>query len=84
MRFDREGLVVSPVMEEWLGAQGIVLIPTAADHKLGLVEVQGRIVKDACRAMLCGIKEKFGYDFPRMYYPLMTGDVCSLLNQFRR
>jgi hypothetical protein len=71
-------------MEEWLQFKGINLLPTAADHKLGLVEVQGKIIKDSCRAVVCGIKERFGYDFPKMYFPTLTGDVCSIINRSRR
>jgi hypothetical protein len=81
LRFDREGLVVADAMADWLEMKGIRLVPTAADHKLGLIEVQGRIVKDECRAVVCGIKERFGYNFPRAYYPLLVGDVCGLLNR---
>jgi hypothetical protein len=84
LRFDREGLVVADSMAGWLETQGIRLVPTAADHKLGLIEVQGRIVKDECRAVVCGIRERFGYIFPKMYYPQVTGDVCALLNRSRR
>jgi hypothetical protein len=71
-------------MEDWLLTKGISLIPTAADHKLGLVEVQGRIVKDSGRAMVCGIKERFGYNYPKIYFPLLAGDVCSMMNRVRR
>jgi hypothetical protein len=85
IRFDREGLVVATDVAQWMEAtRGIRLIPTAADHKLGLIEVQGRIVKDACRSMVCGIKERFGYIYPKIYYPQLVGDVCSLLNRTGR
>jgi hypothetical protein len=84
IRFDREGLVVAPEMQEWLGTQGIRLMPTAADHKLGFIEVHGRIVKDGSRAVVCGIRERFGYLFPKVYFPLLAGDVCALLNRTRR
>ncbi len=53
MRFDREGLVVVDSMSSWLETQGIHLAPTAADHKLGLVGVHGRIVKDSSRSVVC-------------------------------
>ena len=81
LRFDREGLVVADRMADWLECKGIRLVPTAADHKLGLVEVQGRIVKDESRAVVCGILERYGYAFPKVYYPQLVGDVCGLLNQ---
>ena len=81
LRFDREGLVVADRMADWLEYKGIRLVPTAADHKLGLIEVQGRIVKDECRAVVCGIRERYGYVFPKVYYPQLVGDVCGLLNR---
>jgi hypothetical protein len=81
LRFDREGLVVADVMAGWLETKGIRLVPTAADHKLGLIEVQGKIVKDECRAVVCGIRERYGYVFPKIYYPMVAGDVCGLLNR---
>ncbi len=57
---------------------------TAADHKLGFIEVHGKIVKDASRAVVCGIRERFDYDFPKVYFPLLAGDVCLMLNRSRR
>lgn len=85
IRFDREGLVVATDVAQWMEmTRGIRLIPTAADHKLGLIEVQGRIVKDACRSMVVGIQERFGYVYPKIYYPQLVGDVCSLMNRTGR
>ena len=84
LRFDREGLIVSEDSTAWLSERGIRLSPTAADQKLGYMEVQGRIIKDTCRAVVSGVRERFGYTFPKVYYPSVVGDCCAMLNRMCR
>jgi hypothetical protein len=61
--------------------EGIRLVPTAANHKLGLNEVQSQIVKDESRSVVCGIQERCGYTFPKEYCPNLVGGICGLLNR---
>ena len=79
IRFDREAAVATNDVKAMLLGRGVEVRLTAAGQKLGLIEVSGRIVKERGRATICGIHDRFGYQYSERFYPRLTGDVVKVL-----
>ena len=81
LRFDREKSGTSSVMTYRNRVDGVQVVLTSAGQKLGLIERYGGLIKNQCRSVIAGIREKYGYTYPESFYPRLVVDAVCVRNR---
>ena len=82
LTFDRESAIVA--MEGWIQTHGVLVHLKAAGQKVGLVEVNIRLIREAARAVKAGVRERYGYKVPDRFNIDLVLDCVGVINRIAK